>query len=160
MHLTGRRFRRTMAENRSAYIVTEKGTYTENNQHFASYRPVIMSMLSDELQLSELSNTQFYKKISRVITGQYNSSQNRGGANNRYFRSVVGQRRDLSNLSWSAPQSEIMCERPFLNMGPLCSQSPQVLSYRIDRTAVSAPSATALLPELWGAPRRAGHSLI
>ena len=32
-----------MAENRSAYIVTEKGTYTENNQHFASYRPVIMS---------------------------------------------------------------------------------------------------------------------
>jgi hypothetical protein len=92
-----------MAENRSAYIVTEKGTYTANNQHFASYRPVIMSMLSDELQLSELSNTQFYKKISRVITGQYNSSQNRGGANNRYFRSVVGQRRDLSNLSWSAP---------------------------------------------------------
>jgi hypothetical protein len=34
-----------MAENRSAYIVTEKGTYTANNQHFASYRPVIMSML-------------------------------------------------------------------------------------------------------------------
>ena len=89
MHLTGRRFRRTMAENRSAYIVTEKGTYTANNQHFASYRPVIMSMLSDELQLSELSNTQFYKKISRVITGQYNSSQNRGGANKRRNRNEL-----------------------------------------------------------------------
>ena len=128
---------RTKPENRTEYLVNEKGAYEKENQHYASYRPIVQYMLSEKLELAGLSNTQFYNKLVCEIRGDYRSDALETGVNRRYYKAVVGGQRNLENLTWSAPLPETACTRPFLNLGPLCSSSPAVLVSRIERGVVS-----------------------
>lgn len=124
---------RSNAQNRVQYVANEKGSYVAAQRHYASLRPIVHFMLSDKLNLATLSNTKFYKKLVPEITCAYNSSQNKGGVNTRYWQQVVGSRRDSNNLTWSAPAVETACERPYCNMAPLFPHSEQVLRHRINR---------------------------
>eukprot|EP01044_Picomonas_judraskeda_P036160 COSAG03_NODE_15829_length_419_cov_0.965625_1_plen_72_part_01 len=61
-----------------------------NVTHFASMRPTVEEMMSPELRLAELSNTQFYGKLMPEISGAHDAS---GAASQRHYQEPVGSRR-------------------------------------------------------------------
>lgn len=96
----------------------ETGAKDGQHAHFASMRPTIEAILSPELRLSDLSNTQFYGKLMPEISGAHDASQASGVVSQRHYQEPVGSRRG-STFTWSAAKPEENCRRPYLNMEPL-----------------------------------------
>ncbi len=119
--------RRGKAANRVGYVVRETGAKSAQHTHFASMRPTIETILSPELRLSELSNTQFYGKLLPEISGAHDTSQASGGVSQRHYQEPVGSRRG-STFTWSAAKPEEKCRRPYLNMEPLQPSDPAQLA--------------------------------
>lgn len=105
----------------------ETGNKDALHTHFASMRPLIESLMAQELQLSTLSNTKFYKKLQPEICGAFESSQPQGIASRRFFQEPVGHRRGTS-FTWSEARPEEKCRRPYLNMEPLRPSDPAQLA--------------------------------